>query len=197
LNAGQWVVLILNRDLHDAIFDLSDGMDDARLMLLDSEQTLERLIVDGRVNGDRFDEVIGGLMRSIVARSRSSRVRAYGDMVDVLWQRGRRADAVELERHWNDLQAQLPFELYCAYDIDVFSEEFQAQSIAPVLCEHSQVVPAGRAELNAALDYAAYETLGRRCPPLPDAEATILWLRANVPERASEILQRAKHYASG
>jgi hypothetical protein len=102
-----------------------------------------------------------------------------------------------LERYWNDLQAQLPFDLYCAYDIDVFSEEFRADTISPVISQHSQVVQAGSASLNGALDYAAYETLGRTCPPLPDAEATILWLRANEPDRAPEILKRAKEYAGG
>jgi hypothetical protein len=201
VDAGESVVVISNRDLHDALFRAlarhagePDFREDGRLLVLEAEQVMERLYENGILSASRFDEVVGGLMRTVAARSRSHRVRAYGDMVDVLWRKGRRADAVELERYWNDLQAQLPFDLYCAYSIDAFSDEFQAEAIAPVLAQHTAIVRADAPRLNGALDFAAYEKLGRTCPPLADAEAAILWLRENAPEHAPEILERAKRY---
>jgi hypothetical protein len=197
LDAGESVVIISSRTLHDAVLKALDGADDGRLHLIESEAMLERLMLDGRLSAKRFDQIVGDLLRDVVARSRTRQVRAFGDMVDILWRRGHHAEALELERYWSDLQQHLPFELYCAYDVDVLSEEFQAESIAPVLAEHSKVLPSGRAELTGALDYAAYETLGRRCPPLPNAEATVLWLRTHAPDHASEILERARQYTNG
>jgi len=196
LDAGDYVVVIANRALHDAVFAVNEITEDGRLELLDSEVALKQLFENGRLNPNRFDQFIGGMLRGVVASARSHRVRAYGDMVDVLWRRGRHADAIELERYWNDLQERLPFDLYCAYGIDVFSTDFQAGKISPVLCEHTDVVPGGREELRSALDYATYETLGYTCPPLPHPEATILWLRTSAPEHAAEILERARRYVN-
>ena len=205
VDAGEAVIVVTNRERRDAFFRELDhlrgeavpGSEDARLVVLDSGTTLESLYVQGSLNANRFDEVVGNAVRKIASRSRSHRVRAYGDIVDTLWHRPDRAGAIELERYWNDLQAQVPFDLYCGYAIDVFGDEFEAAEIAPVLSEHSDVVSGGSCELHSALDYAMYETLGWTCPEMPDAQAAILWIRSNLPEYALEILQRARQYAPG
>jgi hypothetical protein len=206
LDAGESVVLITNRERQNALLAIFDrlrgepevGTEDGRLVLLDAERTLDEISVGGRLSARRFDEVVGGTLREVVSRSRSRRVRAYGDMVDILWQRGRRDDAIELERLWNDLQAQLPFDLYCAYNVDLFGEDFDPDALASVLCEHSGVVPRrANSELQCALDYAMYETLGGDRPRLSDTETTILWLREHIPHQAPKILDRARRYAKG
>jgi len=59
-------------------------------------------------------------------------VRAYGEMVDVLWQRGERDAAIRLEEFWNDLARLQTFSLLCAYCIDhldpqAYADRFGAQ----------------------------------------------------------------------
>ncbi len=196
LDEGQSVVIVTDRRRQDALFaQLDQPLGD--LVVLDSERTLDALYSGDRLSASRFDAVVGKALREAVARSRSHGVRAYGDMVDRLWQRGRLDDALELERYWNDLQVQLPFDLYCAYNVDLFVD-FDPDAIASMLCTHTSVVSNGRScELHSALDYAMYETLGQDLPRLTSAENTILWLREHLPEHADEILTRARNYASG
>ena len=196
LDARKSVVLVTSRERQDALFSLLD-QHSGDLVVLDSERTLGELFEGGKFSARRFDAVIGKVMRGAVSRSRSHGVRAYGDMVDVLWGCGCLNDALELERSWNDLQAQLPFDLYCAYNVDLF-DEFDPEAVASMLCSHSSVVPNYRSsELRSALEFAMYETLGGDVPRLTDPESAILWLREHAPQQAREILTRARKYASG
>jgi hypothetical protein len=211
LELGEPVVVITERSRKEALHRVLQtrgaepemGAEDGRLIVLEGERVLSAISSDNRrhIDGRRFDAVIGCMMRDIVGRSRSRRVRAYGDMVGTLWKDGRREMAVELERYWNDLQSQVPFDLYCGYPIDVFSDEFHPANVNSLICQHTKVVPQGRnADLQGALDFALYETFGRHLtgvgpPGLPSAEATILWIREYLPAQAPEILRRARHYA--
>lgn len=219
LEAGEPVVVLTDRERRDRLFSALDalgtdpdiGRQDGRLVVLDAEQLLAKIFVGGKIDGERFNSIIGRAMREVVARSRSRRVRAYGDLVGALWSNGRHAAAVDLERYWNDLQAQIPFDLYCGYPIDIFGGEFHPTKIDELLCQHSHVVAQPRnAELQSALDFALYETYGRRLhgpgtsikdqiattwPELPSAEATILWIREFLPSQADEIVARARLYS--
>jgi MEDS: MEthanogen/methylotroph, DcmR Sensory domain len=203
LDAGDAVLLVTFPQRRDAIFRELDtlrerepGGDDGRLIAIDSENALSRLFVDGSLNPDRFYHIVGSAVRELASASRSHRLRVYGDMVDTLWRHGNRDGAIELERYWNDLQAQIPFDLYCAYDIDVFGEEFDAATVTPILHQHAQVLSENERELRSALDYAMYETLGGSYPVMHDLEGTILWVRSNVPKQASGIFHRARQYAT-
>lgn len=196
LDDHKSIVLVTNRARQDALFALLDRFS-PDLVVMDSERILDQLYDGGALSARRFDQVIGRTLRDVVSRSRSQGVRVYGDIVDTLWRLRRLDDALELERFWNDLQAQLPFDLYCAYGIDL-SADSDAEAIASMLREHTAVVPNRRnRELQNALEYAMYETFGQDLPRLTDAETTILWLREHVPQQAGEILSRARKYATG
>lgn len=82
----------------------------------DARETLERLLVDGVPDRDRFDAVIGGTVREALESGRP--LRACGEMVNLLWEEGNVAGALSLESLWNDLMAELPFDLLCAYRVD-------------------------------------------------------------------------------
>lgn len=81
---------------------------------LDSAETLARILVHERPDRVRFDDVVGQAVRRAAAQA-NGRVRAYGDMVDVLCDRGEPEAAAELEGLWNELGRRLPLRLLCAY----------------------------------------------------------------------------------
>lgn len=220
LDAGEPVVVMTDDGRRDRLFAALDrlgsdpdiGKEDGRLVVLNAEQVLAKIFLDGRIDPERFHAVIGRMMREVVSRSRSRRVRAYGDLVNLLWNAGRMAAALELERCWNDLQSQLPFDLYCGYHIDIFGDDFHPGRIDPLLCQHSDVISQyGAPEIESALRYAIYETLGRDAgaaggsiaeqssavrPGVPVAEAMLLWLREALPVQAPAIISRARLYAT-
>jgi hypothetical protein len=84
-----------------------------QLTLLDASATLASLMVDGVPDPARFDAVIGGQLARIGAGA--AQVRAYGEMVDLLWSRGERQAALRLEELWNELASRHRFSLLCAY----------------------------------------------------------------------------------
>jgi hypothetical protein len=182
---------------------------EGRLLFLDAAETLARFMVDGRPDRERFETVIGAVIAEVRARTGRTELRAYGEMVGLLWTDGEVDAAVELEEHWNALLETSGIRLFCGYPIDVFGEEFDAARLGPILCTHSRLLTANGG-LARALDRAMDELLGpgaesvRRevaamAPPtewgaVPDAESTILWLRTNLPRQAPPIIARARYY---
>jgi hypothetical protein len=166
--------------------------------------------VDGQPDWRRFERTISALIREVQPQPDHGGLRAYGEMVGLLWQEGQFAAAIRLEQFWNKLMGANALHLFCAYPIDVFSEDFQSGALDAVLCEHTHLVPAGRRhDLDSAIHRAMDEVLGADAPELrvridadsqpswacmPQAETSILWLRNNLPQHADEILLRARQY---
>jgi hypothetical protein len=181
---------------------------EGRLVFLDAQATLDRLMVAGQPDRDLFDSVVGDALKGVQARAGHTGIRAYGEMVGLLWKTGQRPAAVRLEEYWNSLLRSSNISLFCAYPIDVFSEEFQAEHVDALLCAHTHMLPIDD-ELERALDRAMHEVLGERLAGLralikandrpswgevPRSEAIILWLRKNLPGSASKIIGRARQY---
>ena len=80
--------------------------------LHDAEAALERFVVDGVPEPDLFQRVVGDAVRAY----QPGRVRAYGEMVSVLWKQGNVRGAMDLEALWDVLQGQVDCPLLCAYD---------------------------------------------------------------------------------
>jgi hypothetical protein len=87
----------------------------AHFFELDAAVTLGRLKSDGRIDPAKFHDLVGRVVREASVSGRP--VRAYGEMVTLLWEAGDVLSAIELETLWNELQAELPFSLVCAYPI--------------------------------------------------------------------------------
>ena len=79
---------------------------DRVLSLVDARATLEDFMVDGMPDEGRFDATVGGLVRSRRLAFPSVPLRAYGEMVDLLWQDSKPDAAIRLEELWNQLYAE-------------------------------------------------------------------------------------------
>ena len=86
-----------------------------RFVVLDADQTLSRFMRGDLPDTELFDDVVGTLLRKLAVTGR--RMRAYGEMVALLWARGNVAGALALEDRWNALQESVSFSLMCAYPI--------------------------------------------------------------------------------
>lgn len=186
--------------------DPVSAMQGGRFVLHESNEMLSRFFHDGAADAEQFDRTVGAAMREARDRANGAPLRAFGDMVGVLWQRGERDAAVELERLWIGLQKEVGFALFCAYPVDVFSDEFRAEDLGGVFETHTHVFPsASSADLGRVLDRAMDEVLGSQAGdvrsritrgsdvlvPMPKAEQMILWLRTHLPDVAGAIVSRA------
>ena len=109
-----------------------------RYLELDAAETLALFSGGGSVDREAYFAVVGALVRQAVATGR--RVRAYGEMVALLWDAGDVLAAIELEALWNELGRQVAFSLYCAYPKASVSEAGQAQALENVCHLHSSVI---------------------------------------------------------
>ncbi|HUQ07271.1 MAG TPA: GAF domain-containing protein [Kofleriaceae bacterium] len=93
------------------------------LLLLDADETLAR-ILDGRApSWERFHVVVNGALDAVAGRDAIRPIRAYGEMVDLMWRAGNSEGAIQLEEMWNSLQRERTFSLLCAYVMDNFYGE--------------------------------------------------------------------------
>jgi hypothetical protein len=118
-------------------FDVEKMQAVGDLLLLDAADTLAMFMVDGTPDGSLF---IAAMTRAIeqVSRGRTKcTVRAYGEMVDVLWKNGQDVAAIRLEMLWNKLAATHQFSLLCGYAMGTF---YKDSVIADIHRQHSHVV---------------------------------------------------------
>lgn len=127
---------------------VSAAVGSGRLLFLDARETLDRFLVNGEPDGARFEQVVAGVLRDVRARSSTGRVRAFGEMVGLLWEAGRPDSATALEQYWNGLLDDGSFSLLCAYPLDVFSPETDLASIEAVLREHTHMCAGPRTMLS-------------------------------------------------
>lgn len=148
LNSGDGAIVVGTKAHREGLDELllANGLDvttassSGLYVSIDAADTLSKFMVDGSPEPQRFNEVIGGLV-SNVSNGRS-RVKAFGEMVALLWAEGNYTGAIRLEELWNDLQKTHSFSLFCAYPMNSFGGEKFTGPITGVCTTHSRVIPA-------------------------------------------------------
>ena len=87
---------------------------------LDAEDTLHSFLVHGRPDAIRFSDTVGRAVRDVAAQG-NGRVRAFGEMVVLLCERGEPEAAAELEALWTRLGERQALTLLCSYPTGAFS----------------------------------------------------------------------------
>lgn len=110
---------------------------DGLLTCRDAEETLAVFMDGDGPAGDRFEAVVGGVLDDVASRFPDRTVRAFGEMVDLLFQRGQEAAAVELEELWNGLLESRACAVLCAYELDVFDLDVQTSALPEIVRTHT------------------------------------------------------------
>ena len=101
-----------------------------QLVFFDAAESLARFMMHDRPNPDLFRSHIGNAIAVLRAGSRSGRVRAYGEMVDLLWKQGNAQATVALEALWNELSIECSFSLLCGYFLNTHGPKDLPQALA-------------------------------------------------------------------
>lgn len=186
----------------DPVYAVLNG----QLAFFDARETLARFMVNGQPDWQLFREVVGVAMECVRPTSGSQGLRAYGEMVGILWNNREFAAAIRLEQFWNRLLSRSYFTLFCGYAIDIFGQDFQVDALDALLSAHTHVVPATECGVDA-IHGAMREVLGPEAENLklqikansrpgrtvmPFGETMALWIRKNLPGDADRILSLAR-----
>ena len=150
LQTGEAAILIATprhraemreRLLHQGI-DLAASEKRGQYVELDAAETLARFMVRSCPDERLFDKVVGALVRKELKHY--GKLRAFGEMVALLWDDGNANAAIRLEDLWNDLAKTNNFALLCAYPIDAFADSQSTEQFLHICHQHSHVLPAER-----------------------------------------------------
>ena len=110
------------------------------LVLLNIDDTLGAFMLDGTPVGALFDRHMTTILMQISRVRPQTTIRAYGEMVDVLWKAGRAEAAIKLEILWNALASRHGFSLLCGYAMGQFYK--QPDLYQQVCAQHDEVLDA-------------------------------------------------------
>lgn len=177
-----------------------------------ARETLDEVMDGETPSAERFERVVGGVIDDVAARFPDKTIRAFGDMVDLLWKQGNEAGAIALEELWNELAETRRFALLCGYHLDIFDINVQTSALPEILGVHTHPRPAAdTSRLAAAVDKALAEVLGpfeagqiylqvaEQVPhtQVPRAQAVLMWLSHQRTTTAQAVLDRVRaHYIS-
>ena len=129
-------IIQIEQNLRAATIDVDTLKKKGDLLLLDAHQTLATFMVHGVPDPDFFKAAATSALDQ-VAHGRKKTIRAYGEMVDVLWKEGNTSGAIKLEMLWNQLANTHDFSLLCGYAMGNF---YKDASILEVCQHHTHTV---------------------------------------------------------
>jgi hypothetical protein len=149
LVSNQAAIVIATESHRDGILEALAGrmidVDRARrggeLVVLDAHELMGTFMVGDEPNPELFEYNVGLVLDQALRVRGANLVRAYGEIVDVLWKEGRSEGAIKLEMLWNKLATRYGFALLCGYSMGNFYKE--ADRLEEVCRHHSQVIEPG------------------------------------------------------
>lgn len=148
INSGDVAVVVATESHREGLdeilrangLDVTNAVATGRYISLDAAETLSKFMVDGVPDEERFNEALGGVLASVT--DGTVRVRAFGEMVALLWAENNYHGAIRVEELWNNLQKTYSFSLFCAYPMHGFNGEKFQQSHDGICTAHTRVLPA-------------------------------------------------------
>ena len=161
--------------LQEQGLDVSQAEAVGQFFVLDAAETLSRFMQADAPAAAQFNKVIGGLVAQATAGNRP--LRAFGEMVALLWQRGNADGAIRLEELWNELGKEYSFSLFCAYPMGGFCADAHGKPFTHICKAHTRVIPAESYTANNNAD---------------DRMRTITLLQQRAASLEAEIAERKK-----
>jgi hypothetical protein len=127
----------LHRMLTSYGISVSTLVSDERYTPLNAEAMLSKFMRNGYPDEQLFRETISFLFEKAACKGR--RVRVFGEMVAVLWEKGYHGAAIQLEHQWNQLKKTKDFTLFCAYPKAGFPSNSD-ESIKKICDCHTKII---------------------------------------------------------
>lgn len=183
-----------------------------QLTVVDANELLPRFMRDAMPDPQVFNVVIGDVFRQACAGGSYQKLRAWGELVNILWERGEVAASMNLEDLFDKLNQKIGIAMFCSYVMDNFNGDVHAHMLPRLGTNHSHLIPVeDYARLECAVADALRETAGpdearvlesqllsRYQPPfsMPRSQALLLALRQFLPAIADPVLQRSRNLYS-
>jgi hypothetical protein len=189
--------------------DVKAARERGQLTVVDADELLPRFMRDAMPDSPVFLGLAGDVIGQARAGGRYQKVRWWGEMVNVLWERGDVAASMSLEDQFDQLAKKHDIAIFCSFLMDNFNGEVHTHMLPRLGTNHSHLIPVeDYARLERAVAAALGETVGQNearvfenqllagyRPPfnMPRAQALLLALHQALPTVADSVLQRSRN----
>ena len=143
LSSGEAVAIIAKPSLRKALvdflvtqgFDMQSFKDQGQIKFLDAEFLLSSFGIDA----EAFEKFVSDPLR--IMKLKYDKIRIFGEMVDVLWQKGAYDEAIQLENRWNDLFKKIEFSLLCTYSFSHLDPSTYDEALERICRCHTHHIP--------------------------------------------------------
>ncbi len=120
--------------------DLIDAIEQHRFLALDAAATLSSVMVNGKLDRERFMRVAGDLIVNAgrAANREHSRVAIFGECDPPLWAIAAEA-AIQVEQFWNEIVKKHDVDIFCAYSLSNIQRSMDDAVFQRICAEHSAV----------------------------------------------------------
>src|SRR3954463_2363073 len=187
--------------------DVKTAQDRGQLTVVDADELLPRFMRHTMPEAPVFL----GLAGEIIARTRSAgrfpRVRWWGEMVNVLWERGDVAASMNLEDLFDRVAHEQDIAIFCSFVMDNFNGEIHTHMLPRLGENHSHLIPVeDYVRLERAVADSLRQTVGANDArvleqqllanyspafKMPRSQALLLALRESLPDVADSVLSRS------
>jgi hypothetical protein len=128
----------LNARLLELGHDLDALQEHSYYIPLNAHECLAQFMVNGWPDEKKFTSFVTSVVKQAKGRN-DRKVRAYGEMVAILWAQGNNGATVNLEQLWNKFCASESFCLFCAYPKSGFTQNVN-ESIDHICSHHTEII---------------------------------------------------------
>ena len=178
-----------------------------QLTIVDADNLLPTFMRDGMPDSPVFLGLAANVVSQARGDGRYPKVRWWGEMVNLLWERGDVAASMNLEDLFDKLAHEQDIAIFCSFLMDNFDGDVHARMLPRLSENHSHLIPV---EDYSRLERAVSEALRDAVGPdesrvledrllshypgsfhMPRSQALLLALRQTLPLVADDVLQRS------
>ncbi|HKP31935.1 MAG TPA: MEDS domain-containing protein [Chitinophagaceae bacterium] len=156
IKSGECVIVIATKEHLKMLRERMTGygikvdvlIGDDRYIPLNAEDVLSTFMVNGWPDEILFNQTVSSLFEQGLCKNR--RIRAFGEMVALLWAKGLNGATVQLEHLWNKFCAKHEFSLFCAYPKTGFTQNI-ADSLTNICRCHTKMIDGTQKQLTEVI----------------------------------------------
>jgi len=178
-----------------------------QLTIVDADDLLPTFMRDGMPDSPVFMGLAANVVSQARGDGRYPKVRWWGEMVNILWERGEVTASMNLEDQFDRLAHEQDIAIFCSFLMDNFDGDVHARMLPRLGENHSHLIPVeDYARLERAVSDALRDTVGpdessvleerllsHFSGPfqMPRSQALLLALRETLPLIADDVLHRS------
>ena len=187
--------------------DVKAAQGRGQLTVFDADELLPQFMRDSMPDAPVFLGLAGDVISRARGADRYPKVRWWGEMVNILWERGDVAASMSLEDQFDQLAHEHEIAIFCSFVMDNFNGEVHSRMLPRLGENHSHLIPVeDYARLELAVSDALREIVGSDEARvlegrlldghptqfhMPRPQALLLALRQSLPVIADAVLRRS------